>query len=114
MIWQFVGQARHHDGLNGRAVGHRQRARHAQAHRADVGVGRVVVRVLAVAEHLGLERGELGVDLKANDGSSQSFRTSASFFTRAHPPPPANSGATAPRAEKDFCDGTGKAQELAV
>ena len=62
------GQARHDDGLDGAAVGHGQGARHAQAHGADVGVRLVVVRQAAVAEHLCVERGELGVHLEADDG----------------------------------------------
>ncbi len=61
------GQTSQNDGLNGRAVGHGQSTGHAQAHRAHVGVGLVVVRKAAAAEHLGVERGELGVDLEADD-----------------------------------------------
>ncbi len=50
------GQTRHDDALDGALVGHRQGAGQAQAHRAHVGVGLVVVAELAVAEHLGIER----------------------------------------------------------
>ena len=51
------------DTLDGALVGHRQGAGQAQAHRAHVGVGLVIVAELAVAEHLGIECGELGMDL---------------------------------------------------
>ena len=61
------GQTSQNDGLNGRTVGHGQSTGHAQAHRTHVGVGLVVVRKAAAAEHLGVERGELGVDLEADD-----------------------------------------------
>ena len=61
------GQAREHDRLDGGLVGHRQRAGQPQAHRAGVGVGSCAELQLAAAEHLGLERGQLGVDLQADD-----------------------------------------------
>ena len=50
-------------------VEHRQRARHARAHRADGGVGRGLggVHQRAGAEHLGL-RLKLGVDFQSDDG----------------------------------------------
>ena len=62
------GQARQHDGLDGRAVRHGQRARHPQAHGARVRVRLGAELQLAAAEHLGVERGELGMDLQADDG----------------------------------------------
>ena len=62
------GEAGLDDALDGLLVGHGKGAGQAQAHGADVGVGLVVVREAAVAEHLRLERGELGVDLEADDG----------------------------------------------
>ena len=49
-------------------VRHGQRARQAQAHGTRVRVGLGAELQLAAAEHLGLERGELGVDLEADDG----------------------------------------------
>ena len=51
------------DALDCLLVGHRQGAGQAQAHRTHVGVGLVIVAELAAAEHLGIECGELGMDL---------------------------------------------------
>ena len=62
------GQARQHDGLDGRAVRHGQRAGKPQAHGARVRVRLGAELQLAAAEHLGVERGELGMDLEADDG----------------------------------------------
>ena len=61
-------QARLDDGLDRALVWHGQGAGKAQADRAYVGIGLVIMAELAAAEHLGIERGELGMDLQADDG----------------------------------------------
>ena len=92
-------QARHDDGLDGTAVGHGQRTGHAQADGAHVGVGRVVVGEAAVAEHLGVQSRELGVDLQADDGLPV-LQDLLELLHWSSPPFPANAGATAPAASK--------------
>ena len=89
------GEARHDDGLDGLLVGHGQRARHAQADGAHVGVGLVVVAEPAAAEHLGLERGELGMHLEADDGLPVAQDLGEPPH-RSSPPLPAKAGATTP------------------
>ena len=59
------GPAEPHGQLDHLVVEHRQRAREAQAHRADVGVGLVAEHVRATAEELG-GGGQLAVDLEAH------------------------------------------------
>ncbi len=87
------GEAGLDDALDGLFVGNRQRARQAQAHGADVGVGLVVVAELAAAEHLGVERGELGVDLEADDGLPV-LQDLGELLHLSSPPFPAHAGAT--------------------
>ena len=62
------GEARQHDGLDGRLVRHGQGTRKPQAHGAGVRVRRRAELQLAAAEHLRLERRQLRVDLQADDG----------------------------------------------
>ena len=57
------GEARLHDVLDRALVGHGERPGQAQADRAHIGVRLVVVANLAAAEHLGVERRELGMNL---------------------------------------------------
>ena len=61
------GQASKHDGLNSGLVRHGQSARKAQAHRAGVRVRVGAELKLAAAEHLRVQRGQLGMDLQADD-----------------------------------------------
>ena len=81
------------DALDSALVGHRQGAGQAQAHRAHVGVGLVIVAELAVAEHLGIECGELGVDLQADHGLPI-LQDLGKLLHYSSPPFPAKSGAT--------------------
>ena len=81
------------DALDGALVGHRQGAGQAQAHRAHVGVGLVIVTELAVAEHLGIECGELGMDLQADHGLPI-LQDLGKLLHYSSPPFPAKSGAT--------------------
>ena len=81
------------NALDGALVGHRQGAGQAQAHRAHVGVGFVIVAELAVAEHLGIERGELGMDLQADHGLPI-LQDLGKLLHYSSPPFPAKSGAT--------------------
>ena len=81
------------DALDGALVGHRQGAGQAQAHRAHVGVGLVIVAELAVAEHLGIECGELGMDLQADHGLPI-LQDLGKLLHYSSPPFPAKSGAT--------------------
>ena len=87
------GQTRLDDALDGALVGHRQGAGQAQAHRAHVGVGLVIVAELAVAEHLGIECGELGMDLQADHGLPI-LQDLGKLLHYSSPPFPAKSGAT--------------------
>ena len=87
------GETRFDDALDGALVGHRQGAGQAQAHRAHVGVGLVIVAELAVAEHLGIERGELGMDLQADHGLPI-LQDLGKLLHYSSPPFPAKSGAT--------------------
>ena len=81
------------DALDGALVGHRQRTGQAQAHRAHVGVGLVIVAELAVAEHLGIECGELGMDLQADHGLPI-LQDLGKLLHYSSPPFPAKAGAT--------------------
>ena len=81
------------DALDGALVGHRQGAGQAQAHRAHVGVGLVIVAELAVAEHLGIECGELGMNLQADHGLPI-LQDLGKLLHYSSPPFPAKSGAT--------------------
>ena len=81
------------DTLDGALVGHRQGAGQAQAHRAHVGVGLVIVAELAVAKHLGIECGELGMDLQADHGLPI-LQDLGKLLHYSSPPFPAKSGAT--------------------
>ena len=85
----------HDDGFYGLSVGHRKRTRHAQTNGAYVGVGWVVARDPAAAEHLGLERGELGVDLQPYHGLPFA-QYLGKRLQASSPPLPANAGATRP------------------
>ena len=60
-------QTRQHDGFDGGFVGHRQSAGQTQTHRTRMSVGSGAEFQLAAAEHLGGERGQLGVDLQTDD-----------------------------------------------
>ena len=62
------GQAGEHNALDGGLVGHGQRARQAQANGAGVRVGVGAEFELATAEHLSVERSQLGMNLQADDG----------------------------------------------
>ena len=81
------------DALDGALIGHRQGAGQAQAHRAHVGVGLVIVAELAVAEHLGIECGKLGMDLQADHGLPI-LQDLGKLLHYSSPPFPAKSGAT--------------------
>ena len=61
------GQAGKHDGLDSSLVRHGQSARKAQAHRAGVRVRVGAELKLAAAEHLRVQRGQLGMDLQTDD-----------------------------------------------
>ena len=86
-------QARFHDGADSLAVGHRQRAGQAQAHRAHVGVRLVLMAELAATKHLGVERGELGMDLETDHGLPVLQDLGELLHARS-PPFPAKPGAT--------------------
>ena len=81
------------DALDGALVGHRQGAGQSQAHRAHIGVGLVIVAEFAVAEHLGIECGELGMDLQADHGLPI-LQDLGKLLHYSSPPFPAKSGAT--------------------
>ena len=81
------------DALDSTLVGHGQSTRQAQANRAHVGVGLVIVAQLAVAEHLGIECGELGMDLETDNGLPI-LQDLGEFLHYSSPPFPAKSGAT--------------------
>ena len=81
------------DALDCLLVRHRQGAGQAQTHRAHVGVGLVIVTELAVAEHLGIECGELGMDLQADHGLPI-LQDLGKLLHYSSPPFPAKSGAT--------------------
>ena len=56
------------DALDCLLVRHRQGTGQTQANRAHVGVWLVIMAQLAVAKHLSIKRGELGVDLETDHG----------------------------------------------
>ena len=87
------GEAGLNDALDGALVGHRQGAGQAQTHRTHVGVGLVIVAELAVAEHLGIECGELGMNLQADHGLPI-LQDLGKLLHYSSPPFPAKSGAT--------------------
>ena len=61
------GQTGKHDGLDSGLVRHGQSARKAQTHRAGVRVRIGAELKLAAAEHLRVQRGQLGMDLQTDN-----------------------------------------------